>query len=110
MSHKSLRRRPSNSGFYLTSMQFESHVTSLKGSSRPAQGNVLRNFEHAACTWTTRVFLRIPTNGAFCPAQGDAIRYFVLHKHGGVYLDMDVECFRNMEHTLLGADLVLQVI
>lgn len=42
-------------------------------------------------------------------AQGDAIRYFVLHKYGGVYLDMDVECFRNMEHTLLDADLVLQV-
>ncbi|KAK9861029.1 hypothetical protein WJX84_011944 [Apatococcus fuscideae] len=41
--------------------------------------------------------------------QGDAIRYFILNTHGGVYMDMDVECFRPTDSFLRGYDLVLNV-
>ena len=26
--------------------------------------------------------------------RGDAIRYFILHRYGGLYIDLDVECLR----------------
>ena len=26
--------------------------------------------------------------------RGDAIRYFIMHSVGGMYMDVDVECFR----------------
>ena len=34
--------------------------------------------------------------------QSDALRAFILHAHGGVYLDLDTECFSNMEASLTG--------
>lgn len=37
------------------------------------------------------------------------VRYFIMHAIGGLYLDMDVECFRNVEQFLADADAVLQV-
>lgn len=37
------------------------------------------------------------------------IRYFIMHAMGGLYLDMDVECFRSTEQFLVGADVALQV-
>lgn len=47
--------------------------------------------------------------GGFCMPAGDAIRYFILNSHGGVYMDMDVECFRPTDSFLRGYDLVLNV-
>ncbi|PSC76477.1 glycosyl transferase [Micractinium conductrix] len=40
--------------------------------------------------------------------KGDAIRYFIMHRYGGVYYDLDVECFRKGDDMLVGADVVLQ--
>ncbi|KAK9867459.1 hypothetical protein WJX84_011942 [Apatococcus fuscideae] len=40
--------------------------------------------------------------------RGDAIRPFILHAYGGLYLDMDVECFKSPERFLAGFDLVFQ--
>ena len=40
---------------------------------------------------------------------GDAFRAFVLKDMGGLYLDLDIECFQHREHMLHGLDLVLQV-
>ena len=40
---------------------------------------------------------------------GDAFRAFVLKDMGGLYLDLDIECFQHREHMLYGLDLVLQV-
>lgn len=37
------------------------------------------------------------------------IRYFILHAFGGLYLDLDIECWRGGEPWLLNADVVLQV-
>eukprot|EP00887_Chlorella_sp_A99_P000993 scaffold5.g993.t1 len=40
--------------------------------------------------------------------RADIVRYAVLHKHGGLYLDSDVECWREGSDMLLGADVVVQ--
>ncbi|KAK9817534.1 hypothetical protein WJX74_010947 [Apatococcus lobatus] len=40
--------------------------------------------------------------------RGDAIRPFILHAYGGLYLDMDVECFRSPEPFMAGFDLIFQ--
>ncbi len=37
----------------------------------------------------------------------DAIRYFILLKHGGVYIDLDFECLENIEPLLEGKQCVL---
>jgi hypothetical protein len=37
----------------------------------------------------------------------DSIRYFILSAHGGVYLDMDMECLRPLDPLLEGCDLLL---
>lgn len=43
-----------------------------------------------------------PTYTAFSPVQvSDAVRFIVLHLHGGVYLDMDVLLLRDMRPLLL---------
>jgi mannosyltransferase OCH1-like enzyme len=41
-------------------------------------------------------------------AAADAIRPFILHAVGGVYLDLDSECFSSMQPWLDGPQLVLQ--
>ncbi len=43
----------------------------------------------------------IPADTSQCPLSvTDAMRPFILHAYGGVYLDMDTECLRTMDHTL----------
>lgn len=37
----------------------------------------------------------------------DAIRYFILHQYGGVYLDMDIECLRPIDELVAGRELLL---
>jgi hypothetical protein len=37
----------------------------------------------------------------------DSIRYFILDHHGGVYLDMDMECLRPLDPLLDGCELLL---
>jgi mannosyltransferase OCH1-like enzyme len=37
----------------------------------------------------------------------DAARYFILHRYGGVYADLDFECLRPLEPLLRGRELVL---
>lgn len=41
-------------------------------------------------------------------AAGDALRPFLMHAFGGLYVDLDVQCFRSAEPSLLGHDIVLQ--
>ncbi|KAK9803592.1 hypothetical protein WJX72_003001 [[Myrmecia] bisecta] len=41
-------------------------------------------------------------------ARADAIRPFIMHRYGGLYLDLDVQCFRNGASFLTGYDVVLQ--
>ena len=41
-------------------------------------------------------------------ASGDALRPFILHAYGGVYLDYDVECFRATDAMLQGHSLIFQ--
>lgn len=41
-------------------------------------------------------------------AAGDALRPFLMHAFGGLYIDLDVQCFRSAEPSLLGHDIVLQ--
>jgi mannosyltransferase OCH1-like enzyme len=37
----------------------------------------------------------------------DAIRYLILHKFGGVYVDMDIECLRPLDDLLAGREFAL---
>ncbi|MEM1180513.1 MAG: glycosyltransferase [Acidobacteriota bacterium] len=39
--------------------------------------------------------------------RADAARYFVIYTHGGVYLDLDMECLRPLDPLLLGEAVVL---
>lgn len=41
--------------------------------------------------------------------KSDALRVFVLHAYGGVYLDSDIECLRGGEDMLRDYDMVLQL-
>ena len=45
--------------------------------------------------------------GGKCAA--DALRVFILHRYGGLYLDGDVECIAPVDPMLEGYDLVLQL-
>jgi len=38
--------------------------------------------------------------------RADAVRYFILHHYGGVYVDLDFECLRDMGPFVAGSDLV----
>ena len=40
--------------------------------------------------------------------KADAARVFILHRYGGLYLDLDVQCFRNTEDLLLDLDFAIQ--
>lgn len=46
----------------------------------------------------------LANNPALCHAvlRSDALRPFVLHTYGGVYLDLDTECFASMDGSLQG--------
>ncbi|KAK9824133.1 hypothetical protein WJX72_008031 [[Myrmecia] bisecta] len=41
-------------------------------------------------------------------AKSDSLRIFLMHAFGGLYVDLDVECFRNGDDMLKGYDIVLQ--
>jgi hypothetical protein len=67
------------------------------------------------CTWTLTVSaasLLLLLCGCCCcclsAAAADAVRPFILHSSGGVYLDLDSECFSSMEPWLAGAQVALQ--
>ncbi|KAI7838788.1 hypothetical protein COHA_007403 [Chlorella ohadii] len=40
--------------------------------------------------------------------RADAIRYFIMHAIGGLYLDLDIECFQPVDRWLADYDVVLQ--
>ena len=40
--------------------------------------------------------------------KADAARVFILHRYGGLYLDLDVQCYRNTEGMLLDLDFAIQ--
>ncbi|EIE27155.1 hypothetical protein COCSUDRAFT_38902 [Coccomyxa subellipsoidea C-169] len=70
-------------------------------------------FLRAHYPWYISTFLSYPKvvlQGAFplSAPPGDALRPFLLHAFGGMYLDLDVQCFRPSDPWLAGADLVLQ--
>ena len=41
--------------------------------------------------------------------KADAVRPFIMHKFGGVYLDIDTECFCSMDESLQNHSLIFQV-
>ena len=51
--------------------------------------------------------LFLPSQLGMC--SGDALRPFLLHAFGGLYLDVDVECFEAVDESLDGFDVVLQL-
>lgn len=59
-----------------------------------------------ACFFTCTMQVRAQAHALHTPA--DAMRPFILHRHGGVYLDLDSECFSDMTPWLAGAHVVLQ--
>ncbi|WFD30030.1 hypothetical protein MSPP1_001043 [Malassezia sp. CBS 17886] len=61
-----------------------------------------RAFLAAEYPWFLDTFDSYPYN----IQRADAIRYFVLHKHGGVYMDLDIGCRRRLD-PLLRFDAVL---
>ena len=40
--------------------------------------------------------------------KSDALRNFIMHAYGGLYLDLDVQCYKPSEASLQHMDLVLQ--
>lgn len=40
--------------------------------------------------------------------KSDALRVFIMHHYGGMYLDLDIECFKPVDEGLRGYQLVLQ--
>jgi inositol phosphorylceramide mannosyltransferase catalytic subunit len=44
--------------------------------------------------------LKMYDNYSFNIQRADAVRYFILHKHGGVYADIDIECLQPIESLL----------
>lgn len=55
-----------------------------------------RNFIAEYYPWFLSTF-----DGYVYPIQrADVIRYFVLHRYGGVYMDLDIGCRRNMDPLL----------
>lgn len=53
--------------------------------------------------------MTLSKQGAVCFGAGDAIRPFLLHAYGGLYMDVDVECFDATDKMIDGFDLVLQL-
>jgi mannosyltransferase OCH1-like enzyme len=54
-------------------------------------------------------FVPVLNNMTEIVRQGDAMRYFLMHKFGGLYLDTDISCLRPAHDMLEGFDIVLQV-
>ena len=64
-----------------------------------------RHFIHTYYAWF------LPTYDAYPEAimRVDAVRYFLLHHYGGVYVDLDFECIQPLAPLLSQAALVLGV-
>jgi mannosyltransferase OCH1-like enzyme len=58
--------------------------------------------------WTKHLILKSAAGNA-CVQTGDALRPFLLHAYGGLYMDVDVECFDATDKMVDGFDLVLQL-
>ncbi len=69
----------------------------------PAGDNIDINVADSIIQDSTGKWLVLdPTSTTFSPVQvSDAVRFIVLHLHGGVYLDMDVLLLRDMRPLLL---------
>jgi len=51
-------------------------------------------------------FVRLYDNYSLDIQRADAVRYFILYKCGGVYVDLDFECFKSIESLLGNAECV----
>mgnify|MGYP002723108895 FL=1 len=63
---------------------------------------ISRQFIEKEYPWFLPTFDAYPYN----IQRADAIRYFVLHKYGGVYMDLDIGCQKRLD-SLLRFDLIL---
>eukprot|EP00884_Botryococcus_braunii_P011638 jgi/Botrbrau1/20475/Bobra.145_2s0035.1 len=63
-----------------------------------------RSFLQQHYPWFLSTFDAYP----FPVSKGDAVRPFLLHHYGGVYLDLDCECLQPMDGFIRNYDLVLQ--
>jgi mannosyltransferase OCH1-like enzyme len=51
-------------------------------------------------------FLRSFDNFPLDIQRADAVRYFILHRFGGIYVDLDMDCFKSVKPLLKNADCV----
>lgn len=51
------------------------------------------------------VYARLPTD----IQRADVFRYLIIHRHGGVYADIDMECYRAIDGLLEGAEAVFAI-
>jgi hypothetical protein len=49
-----------------------------------------------------------PYSIGLCCVPADTLRYFLMKSFGGLYLDLDVECYRSVDSWLRGYNLILQ--
>ncbi len=54
-------------------------------------------------------FARFYDNYAFNIQRADSVRYFILYRYGGVYVDLDFECLRSIESLLRGKECVFGI-
>ena len=62
-----------------------------------------RRFIQQHYPWFLRIYDAYPEH----IMRVDAVRYFILHYYGGVYLDLDFECVKSLESLLAGKKIVL---
>lgn len=63
----------------------------------------IRKFIKDEYPWFINYFDSYPHN----IMRVDAFRYFVLHKYGGIYIDIDIECYKPVDDLLTQGDLLL---
>ena len=47
-------------------------------------------------------------NACLQAKKSDALRMFIMHHYGGLYLDLDVECYKPADDSLAGYQVVFQ--
>jgi inositol phosphorylceramide mannosyltransferase catalytic subunit len=52
-------------------------------------------------------FLKTYEGYSYNIQRADAIRYLLLYKYGGVYVDLDFECFRSIDELLIGKTMAI---
>ena len=65
--------------------------------------NALRQFIRDRYAWFLPTYDAYPTH----IMRVDAVRYFLLHRHGGLYADLDFESLRPIDPLLRGCEVVL---